>query len=140
MCLVVNVAQYRTFVYLLTPNSKHLVGLSLCMLVYTRFLQTIFNSKCEEQQTCPPRDRYGGDPSQRHPKAPKSTGTPGEPSPGLPLHPAEKSRGESQGKHSAATMQKPKGAAVHRPCQRPSTSEQIQSRIQRPDTPGHITP
>ncbi|MEQ2225598.1 hypothetical protein ILYODFUR_019212 [Ilyodon furcidens] len=45
MYLVVNVAQYRTFVYLLTPESKHLW---VCGSI------KICNTKCEEPHTRPP--------------------------------------------------------------------------------------
>ncbi|KAK5617381.1 hypothetical protein CRENBAI_006845, partial [Crenichthys baileyi] len=49
----------------------------------------ICNSECEEPQTCPPWtwNIYRRDPSHRHPKAPQSTGTLGEPLPGLPIRP-----------------------------------------------------
>ncbi|KAK5610704.1 hypothetical protein CRENBAI_001166, partial [Crenichthys baileyi] len=61
------------------------------------------------------RDKYRGDLSHRHPKAP------------------EKSRGESQGNHPAATVQKPQEAAVGSRL-RPSRSSH------GPETLGHITP
>ncbi|MEQ2314833.1 hypothetical protein AMECASPLE_016027 [Ameca splendens] len=76
----------------------------------------ICKSEREESQTRPwTRDRYGGDPSYRYPKVPQSTGTPGESPPGLPQLPQERSRGESQGNHPAATVQKPQGAAATSP-------------------------
>ncbi|KAK5619203.1 hypothetical protein CRENBAI_022200 [Crenichthys baileyi] len=57
-------------------------------------------------------DRYRVYLCHRHPKAPQSTGTPGEPSPGLPQPPQRRAGGAN---HPPATVQKPQGAAARSP-------------------------
>ncbi|MED6245140.1 Regulator of G-protein signaling 6, partial [Ataeniobius toweri] len=66
---------------------------------------------------------YGGDLSHRHPKALQSTGTPGEPSPGLPQAPREdqgRGAGEPPSSHSAeapgSCSNEPTGPAGSRLC------------------------
>ncbi|MEQ2233286.1 hypothetical protein ILYODFUR_020230, partial [Ilyodon furcidens] len=53
------------------------------------------------------------------------------------MQPPEKSRGESQGNHPAATVQKPQGAAAMSP--QPSTPKQIQPWVSGPPFDGPPT-
>ncbi|MEQ2289507.1 hypothetical protein AMECASPLE_033756 [Ameca splendens] len=108
------------------------------------FFKQICNSECEEPQTCPPGPETDTEEIRAIDlqRPPQSTGTPGEPLPGLPQA-SQRRAGESPRR----TTQLPQCRSprklqqqAHRPCWQPSTPEQVQQWTQRPETPRHIAP
>ncbi|MEQ2233446.1 hypothetical protein ILYODFUR_021882 [Ilyodon furcidens] len=138
MYLLVNVPQYRTFVYLLTPESN-----TCECLCIQGFSIKICNSECEEPQTFPPgpgtdmEDIRTTD-IQRPPRAQEPQENQCWDYRNPPGRAGESPRENTQQRKCRSPRELQRRA--HRPQRQLSTLEQIQPWTQRPETPRHITP